>query len=132
MPGRERISDTPFGVQPAKRRRRFTGRIPLETETCWFILANLLDFVVTYRMIVHGNAAGVRFGESNPFAAYFLNHWGVEGLLKFKLAVVVFVCVVAQIAYRHKPELARFLLIVGTVAVTAIVIYSVRMFFQAQ
>ena len=137
MPGDDRLSDKFFREQALRtpsvqNDREKKGRFPLETETCWFVLANLLDFVVTYRMISYGNANGVRFGESNRIAAYFLDHWGLPGLLKFKLAVVIFVCLVAQYVHRHRPELARFLLIVGTAAVAAIVIYSVRMFFQAQ
>lgn len=137
MPGNDRLPDKFFQEQALGRPRKPEpsqpgGRMALETETCWFVLVNLLDFVVTYRMIGYGNAAGVRFTESNPIAAYFLNHWGVKGLLGLKLAVVVFVCLVAQYIYRHRPELARMLLILGTAAVAAIVIYSVRMFFQTQ
>jgi hypothetical protein len=132
MADRERQLGTRKGERPRNRKGLWSGRIPLETETSWFVLTNLLDLVVTYRMIGYGNAAGIRFGESNPVAAYFLNHWGLKGLMGLKLVVVIFVCLVAQLAYRHKPELARFLLIVGTATVAAIVIYSVRMFFQAQ
>ena len=128
MPTRDRRFDTRLAAQPAKQ-RTYTGRFPLESETCWFVLANLLDFVVTYRMLIHRTGTVV-FSESNPFAAYFLNRWGADGLLWFKAAVVMFVCIVAQLAYRKRPELARLLLIAGTAAVTVIVIYSVRMFFQ--
>jgi hypothetical protein len=131
MPGRERRFDLRSSGKRSGRRWSFSGRIPLETEMSWFILANLLDFVVTYRMIGYGGPSGVRFGESNPIALYFMNHWGLKGLLGLKLAVVLFVCAVAQLAYRRRPDLARFLLILGTIVVTAIVLYSVRMFFQA-
>jgi hypothetical protein len=126
------VPKTFVAVKPREESRGRGWRLALETETCWFILVNLLDFVVTYRMIGYGNAAGVRFAESNPVAGYFLDHWGISGLLKFKLGVVIFVCVVAQVVYRHRPDLARALLILGTAAVGAIVLYSVRMFFNAQ
>lgn len=129
MPARDRRFDTRLAARQASQQRTYTGRFPLETETCWFVLANLLDFVVTYRMLLYRGGAVV-FSESNPFAGYFLNRWGIEGLLWFKSVVVLFVCVVAQLAYRRRPDLARLLLIAGTTAVTVIVIYSVRMFFQ--
>lgn len=70
------------------------------------------------------------FYESNPVARYFLDHWGVKGLLYFKMAVVAFVCVIAQIVATKREASGRFLLIVGTIVVSAVVIYSLRLFLQ--
>ncbi len=46
------------------------------------------------------------FYESNPVARYFLNHWGVKGLIYFKMAVVAFVCVIAQIVATRREASA--------------------------
>lgn len=94
----------------------------LEAETSAFILASAMDFAVTFLMLNHEQ---VQFIESNPIAAFFLNHWGVKGLFLFKLAVVTLIVVICQFVARHKVQLARGVLIVGTAVVTAVVIYSV-------
>ena len=106
----------------------FRQRLPLEHETALFILVNVLDFATTYYMLMHRDSGNVSFFESNPVARYFLNHWGVHGLLWFKMAVVAFVCVIAQIVATRKPATARLLLVVGTIVVSIVVVYSLRLF----
>ncbi len=105
----------------------FRRHLPLETETSIFIMMNVLDFVTTWFMLTHGNAGG-HFFESNPIARFFLDHWGVRGLLIFKMGIVAFVCVISQIVATRRESSARFLLIAGTLAVTAVVIYSWRLY----
>ena len=106
----------------------FRQKLPLETETTVFILVNVLDFAMTYWMLAHREMGLGNFYESNPVARYFLDHWGVKGLLMFKMAVVAFVCVIAQIVATKREASARFLLVVGTLVVSGVVIYSARMF----
>ena len=106
----------------------FRQRLPLEHETALFILVNVLDFATTYYMLMHRDAGDVSFFESNPVARYFLNHWGVRGLLWFKMAVVAFVCVIAQIVATRKIGTARLLLVAGTIVVSIVVVYSLRLF----
>ena len=106
----------------------FRQKLPLETETTVFILVNFLDFAMTYWMLMHRELGLGNFYESNPVAGFFLNHWGVKGLLLFKMAVVAFVCVIAQIVATKREASARFLLVVGTIVVSAVVIYSLRLF----
>lgn len=108
----------------------FQRKLPLETETSIFILVNVLDFAMTWWMLMHREMGLGNFYESNPVARYFLDHWGVRGLLYFKMAVVAFVCVIAQIVATRREASARFLLFVGTAVVGAVVIYSLRMFLQ--
>lgn len=103
-------------------------KLPLESETTTFILANVLDFITTYWMLMHREMGVGNFYESNPIARYFLDHWGVKGLLMFKMAVVAFVCVIAQIVATKREASGRFLLIVGSLVVTAVVIYSWKLF----
>lgn len=106
----------------------FRKKLPLESETTIFILVNLLDFAMTWWMLMHREMGLGNFYESNPIARHFLDHWGVKGLLYFKMAVVAFVCVIAQIVATRREASARFLLIVGTIVVSAVVIYSLRLF----
>lgn len=108
----------------------FRQKLPLETETTVFILVNVLDFAMTWWMLMHRELGLGDFYESNPVARYFLDHWGVKGLLMFKMAVVAFVCLIAQIVATKKESSARFLLVVGTIVVSAVVIYSLRMFLR--
>jgi hypothetical protein len=101
-------------------RRLLTGQLPLETETTQFILVNVLDFFMTYWLLQTG-----RFRESNPIAEYFLASWGpVKGMLLFKLALVTFVCLIAQIIAIWNLDRARWLLRFGTAVVAIVVIYS--------
>ncbi len=103
------------------------GKILLETETSWFVLASALDFFMTYIMLRHAEHdphPSFRFIESNPIASFFLNHWGVKGLLYFKLSIVAVVVVICQVIARHNVQLARRVLYLGTAIVSAVVIYS--------
>ena len=101
------------------------GRLPLETETNVFILVNLLDFFMTYWMLMSAQPENGRFYEANPFASYFLYRWGVtKGLLGYKLTTVLVVCLIAQIAALTRLETARRLLIFGTLVIAGVVVYS--------
>jgi hypothetical protein len=101
----------------------FRRQLPLETETTVFILVNMMDFFVTFWML-----ATQQFHESNPIARWFLEGWGpVKGMLMFKLALVTLVCLIAQIVYLRRPEVARKLLVFGTVVVFGVVVYSVTL-----
>lgn len=97
-------------------------KIHLETATALFVLASALDFAMTYMMLKHEE---VQFVESNPIALYFINHWGIKGLLYFKLGVVTFVAVICQVIARENLNLGRRVLYAGTTIVSAVVIYSV-------
>ena len=103
-----------------------TGRLPLETETCVFLLVGVLDILCTYLLLWAG---GHR--ESNPAADYFLARYGVKGLVWFKMALAAFVCVLAQLIARKKPKLGRFVLLLGTAVTGAVVVYSVGLILRA-
>jgi hypothetical protein len=117
--------------RPRHWSKLLTGHLPLETETSVFILVNCLDFFMTYWMLWHNQFGTGTYYESNPIAQYFLHRWGVvKGLLGFKLGIVVFVCVLSQIIALRKPETARKLLIVGTLIVMGVVIYSAALYLR--
>ena len=109
--------------RPQKKRSIFRGELPLETETTVFILANAFDVFMTYLLLNLGN-----FRESNGVANYFLERFGMNGMICFKFAIVAFVCVIAQIVATQKIKLARWLLNFGTFLVGVVVIYSLTMY----
>lgn len=107
------------------------GRLPLETETNVFILVNLLDFFMTYWMLMSVQPEQGQFYEANPLARYFLHRWGVvKGLLGYKLATVILVCLIAQIVALTRLETARRLLIFVTLILVGVVIYSGVLFIR--
>jgi len=96
----------------------FSGELPLQSETAWFILINCLDIFMTYRLLDSGAI------EANPIADYFYKLWGFNGMIAFKLAIVAIVCVIAQIVALKKINTAKALLWFGTFLVGCVVVYS--------
>ena len=107
------------------------GRLPLEGETGLFIMASTLDVVVTWYLVTRSTADNhTWFVESNPFARYFLDSWGFDGLVFFKFGLVALVSVICQVIARHKVEVARRVLYFATLVVTSVVVYSVVLMVQ--
>ncbi|REJ92893.1 MAG: hypothetical protein DWQ34_01740 [Planctomycetota bacterium] len=102
----------------------------IESPAAWFVLLNFLDLAMTYILITRGSRSGLVVGESNRVAAHFLNHWGLKGLLGFKLVVVLFVCLIAYLIAFTRPGTARGLLGIGTAIVAAVVVYSAWLYVQ--
>lgn len=85
-----------------------------------FILVNVLDFLMTYLLLWSG-----MFRESNPIANYFLARWGpIKGMLYFKLVLVTFVCLVAQLIALKDERKAALVLNFGSCVVSLVVAYS--------
>jgi hypothetical protein len=97
-----------------------TGHLPLETETAVFILVNVLDVFLTVALVYHFN----KYGEGNPLAKYFLDRWGFQGLVYYKMALVAFVCVITQLIARRHVTVARRLLYGLIAIVGAVDLYS--------
>lgn len=102
-----------------KKEKFWTMHLPLETETCYFVLANALDAIMT-RLLLNFE----QFRESNIIADYVLTNFGMRGMIYFKFIVVAVVVIIAQIVARKKLHVARYLLIGGTLFVSGVVIYS--------
>ncbi|GIX00725.1 MAG: hypothetical protein KatS3mg111_4057 [Pirellulaceae bacterium] len=98
--------------------------LPLQTETCFFLLVSVLDIVLTNLLLRQGAI------EANPIAAYFFYRWDFSGLVVFKMTVVAGVCVVAQWVARHNEATARRLLYVGIAIVGAVVVYSAGLYWR--
>jgi hypothetical protein len=98
----------------------FTGHLPLESETAVFIFVNVLDVFLTVALVYYMNT----HGEGNPLARYFLDRWGFQGLVYYKMSLVAFVCVITQLIARRRLVVARRLLY-GLIAIVAAVdLYS--------
>lgn len=95
-----------------------TQELQFQSETCFFILVNVLDFYMTYVLL---NTNGI---EANPVAAYFHRNWDFAGMLAFKLVSVAIVCVIVQVVAKRRPSAGRFVLWAGILIVGAVVIYS--------
>lgn len=96
----------------------FFRDLPLQSETCWFLLAGMMDFFMTIVVLRLGAF------ESNPIANFFLDRWGQDGMLLLKLLTMTVVLVVVQIIARKNLATARRVLILGTLAVAGVVIYT--------
>lgn len=96
----------------------FHHQLPLQSETSYFILVNVLDIVFT-NVLLRFNAI-----EANPIARYVFIYWGFHGMIAFKLVLVAFVCLITQLIAVHHLRRARQTLYFGTVIVGAVVAYS--------
>ena len=107
--------------------REFLGTAAVQQETVLFVLVSSMDLFMTWILLDRG---GGRFVESNPVARFFLYEWGPRGLVYFKFAMVIFVCVLAQIIARSKPRVASWLLKGAVVLIAFVVVYSLMLLLQ--
>jgi hypothetical protein len=96
----------------------FHHQLPLQSETSYFILVNVLDIVFT-NILLRMHAI-----EANPIANYILIYWGFPGMIAFKLFLVACVCLITQLIAVHHLRRARQTLYLGTAIVGAVVAYS--------
>lgn len=99
-----------------------TRNLPLQDETTFFILVNVLDIFMTYVLLCFGAI------EANPIANFFLHRFGFNGMIFFKLAITAGVCVIAQVIAVQSVAKAKGLLTLGTFLVGLVVAYSVYLF----
>ena len=113
-------------------RRVVGGELPLETETCRFVLASLLDLFMTFLLLYFSNRGMMRniVVESNPVAEYFIRGWGTMGLVWFKLTMVTLIVLVAQVIAIKRSTIAKLVLNGGTLFVGGVVAYSAVLLLQ--
>jgi hypothetical protein len=104
----------------------FRLQLPLQRESCLFLIVRVLDVLMTCLLL--GDLTGITgkaiFYESNPVARYFVEGWGLSGIIYFKFAMVGFIEVLAHLVAMKNLAAGRRLLEFGTVAVSLVVIYS--------
>ena len=115
---RMRPATKPIGPLPL--RLFFRRPLPLESETCWFLLLGVLDLVLTTMLLA---PAEVR--ESNPVARFCLHAGGLRGLIIFKFGMLAGVTVIAQIIALRRVQAARIVLLLGIVISFLVATYSV-------
>ena len=108
---------------PEEKGMFFTRKLPLETETCVFILINAFDVFMTYILLGMEN-----FRESNGIAQYILEKFQFTGMVYFKFSVVLVVVLIAQIIATRRIQTAQRLLNIGSLIVLCVVIYSIYLF----
>lgn len=108
------------------------GELPLETETCRFVLISLLDLFMTFLLLYFSNRGMMRnvVVESNPVARYFISGWGTTGLVWFKIAMVTLIVLATQVVATRRPAVAQLLLNGATLFVGSVVVYSAFLLVQ--
>ena len=93
-------------------------QLPLQDETTLFILFSALDIFMTYILM--------RFGgiETNPIARFFYARWAFGGMIFFKMGMIAFITVLAQVIALRSLNSARRVLQFGTIVVAMVVVYS--------
>jgi hypothetical protein len=111
---------------------RRPSNLMFESELSWFILVGAMDVFMTYvilRYSAEGRTRNVMF-ESNPIAQWVLMNWGIKGMVIFKFLMIALVSVIAEFVGRSRPALGRGLLLLGTVVVGGVVVYSFQLLRQ--
>ena len=113
-------------------RKIIGGELPLETETCRFVLVSLLDLFMTFLLLYFSNRGMMRnvVVESNPVAQYFLSGWGTLGLVWFKIGMVTLIVLAAQGVATRRPAVAQLVLNGATLFVGSVVVYSAYLLLQ--
>jgi hypothetical protein len=72
-------------------------------EYVWLVFVSTLDVMLTWAILQRGGI------EVNPVAALIIGHWGLNGAIAFKFALILFVIVVCEHVGRSRPRTARIL-----------------------
>lgn len=107
--------------------RRRKSSLLYETELSWFVLVGALDVFMTYlilRYSAEGRTQNVLI-EGNPIARWVLHKWGMQGMVIFKFIMIALVATIAEVVGQVRPNVGRGLLILGTLVVGGVVVYSV-------
>ena len=113
-------------------RKIIGGELPLETETCRFVLISLLDLFMTFLLLYFSNRGMMRnvVVESNPIARYFISGWGTLGLVWFKIAMVTLIVLATQVIATKRQVVAQFVLNGAMLFVGIVVVYSAFLLVQ--
>lgn len=110
-----------------------TGHLHHETETAWYILLSMGDFVLSYLLFSGGTLDGRTAFEANQFAAWFLNHYGLlKGLFAYKLILIVFVCLIVQLISIKQERMGRLILWLGIAVTLYVDVYSLKLLLGAR
>jgi hypothetical protein len=80
---------------------RATSPVLYENHYTWFVLVSALDLMLTWVVLQLGGR------EANGLAAAVLERFGLEGMIYFKFALVVFVIALCEIVGRRDRGAGR-------------------------
>jgi len=89
-------------------------------ETWIYVALSGLDIFLTYQLLVRLDHV-----EANPLARYFIEGWGLKGMVWFKLGMTAFVLTLVNALLQKKEDYARTVVRLGTAAVAAVDCYSI-------
>lgn len=116
-----------FGNRLKSISREFLGDpLRLSRESAAILAVSVLDLLMTYVLL----RQGFHFYESNPVARWFFMRWNMAGMVAFKFLLISLAIVFCEIAERRRPGLGRKVLGFGTVAASAVVAYSLLLFYR--
>ena len=95
-------------------------------ETWIYAALSGLDIVLTYRLL-----ARLDHVEANPLARYFIEGWGLKGMVWFKLVMTAFVLTLLHALLQKKEVYARTGVRLGMAAVGAVNCYSIWLLMRA-
>ena len=86
----------------------------------------VLDVVMTFLILRYSSEGRTRnrMIEGNPIARWVLLQWGMSGMVIFKFLMIAVVAVIAEVVGKVRPHLGRALLVLGTIVVGGVVVYS--------
>lgn len=84
----------------------------------WLIFVSSLDIMLTWKILEGGGV------EVNPVAALIIDHWGMQGAIAFKFALMMWVIVVCEVLARKRASAGRFLSVLAVVVSASPVAWS--------
>lgn len=95
-------------------------------EVWLFLIFSVADISLTYVLIgYYGHA------EGNPVARYFVDGWGLKGMIWFKLSLAGIMLGATHMVVPHRPVTARAVVRLGLLAAAGVVVYSVALLVRA-
>jgi hypothetical protein len=86
-----------------------------------FTTLSLIDLVQTW--VLMDEQAG-RIYEGNPLARHLLEHYGWQGLIVFKILVILTVITAVGLLMRYRPGTSALVTIFGCLVLLAVTFYS--------
>ncbi len=84
----------------------------------WLIFVSSLDIMLTWKILERGGV------EVNPVAALVIDHWGMQGAIAFKFALMLWVIVICEVLARKRETAGRFLSVLAVVVSASPVAWS--------
>ena len=103
------------------------GSTTLQRDLTWlrwpstwaYVVLSGLDIFLTYQLLVSQQHV-----EANPLARYFIDGWGLKGMVWFKLGMTAFVLALIHSLQQKKEAYARAVVRLGAAVVGCVDVYS--------